>query len=1324
MKLEKSIKKSAGVNASDRLAISFVPYILKKQFAVNPLREFGASSDENYAALLWIDICSFSKLCNRLMKDTLHGVEIITNILQDHYSSLLKIITEFGGQPLFFAGDGLMTAWPGDEATAEKSVALAVVCAHEILAKLNTVDDKNELLSLHAIVSVGNWQMTELEGVDKNRLFSFSGEVFDDITLASRNKAPGEILISHKALLCLDKDLKSVPVEFDTFILKEIPWQFSIPQLKELQLTAEAIEKLESFVPRTLTFPLNRERLKWIAEIRPVTIVFVKLPNNSSHSSENRARLLTTTSLVKELVSKYDGLLSQVWMDEKESNMLICFGPPPSAHNDNPERGVHLAFEINRLFLKSGFENNIGVSTGMAYCGIIGNDFLRQYTVIGDVVNVSERLAEIKENTVLCDRTTYTATNRNIHYKPASTHTLKSRAEPALLYSPEGFSDSIKSGNDNSSVGRRNELAALMDAFNSGIAGISNTAILEGDSGMGKSKLLVDFKNGIKSKEIKILSGSGDFLARNTPYSAWADIFSSILNLTQTDLLNTKTSVIESLVNRYGYRACLLNAVLQLDIPDSKEVKTMTGSQRVVATHDFLLALLKEETEKQALIIIIDDAQWMDEITWKLLDSINTALNNCFIVLAFQNTEGIPQIQLLKNKGAKTILLKELLKEDEEALICARLGVTGIADDVYKTVHGIAKGNPFFCIELTDSLLELELLSIENNYCSFSKNILAEEISLPETVRGALRRKIDHLKPGSQLSMKVGSVVGNRFSSKIICGIYPIATEKKSVPSFLSEVMQSGFINETLVDNLEGYFFNNAITAEVAYEMTLSEQRKHLHSKTAEWYEKNFADNLSPFYVQVAHHWVNAGENEKAAGYFEKEAIRLFSLGFVKQALNIGLEGVKLLGYDIERDQASIMQKINRHMNVISALMTNHKIEDLINHKKLKNAKVETVIKLLLELSPFAHQCQQAELFALMSVTCLLLTLENGNGEVAAEVYSMYSIIYKALTGDSETAFAWSNLALAVDKKNGYTLRARVSFIHCWFIALWMQPLKKLIPIAYQAADAGFESGDILFACFDLSLVVVLKSTAGYHLDDVIAAAAEHYKKNNRMVVNAEFHLKHEEQVAKAFKGNTVSYTSLTDEKYDEAKDIANICETDLFNQVAYYLVSKLKLNVHFGNWKEAISWGEKSLPLLPAFINQPGYIELEQYYAMAALYHAMEKGKEDALNLMNTADAGIEKITGWAKLCPGNFLHKALLLEAIREGIKGEFAEAEKKFIQAAENADKAGFVQDAGLAWEHLLRLQHRLGLDYKNPLQCAINAYKKWGADAKIKYLQEEF
>lgn len=1313
------MKKSRDSIASDLLSVSFVPYILRKQFAENPLREFGAPSAENYATLLWIDICDFSSLCNKLMKDQLHGVEIITEILQSHYSSLLKIITGFGGQPLFFAGDGLMSAWPGDKEEAEKFVAVAAACAQEILDKKSTRNDRNELLSLHAIISAGYWQMTELEGVDGNWLFNFSGQVFDDLTLSSRNKAPDEILISEKALSSLDKNLKTIPLEYNTYILKEIPKQFSIPQVKELQLTAEAVNKLKAFVPKTLTFPITSDHLKWIAEIRPVTIVFVKLPNESMHSSENRSKLLATVAMVKNLVHEYDALLNQVWMDEKESNILICFGPPPSAHNDNPERGVNLALKINQLFLNEGIENNIGVSSGMAYCGIIGDDLLRQYTVIGDVVNLSERYAEKAKNKILCDKLTYSSTNKSINFKPPVLYSLKGHREEVALYEPDNNVKKPSGKNIYISFSRGKELEALLGAFKNALNGGScNTLIVEGDSGMGKSKLLDDFKARMESPDINIVSAAGNFLSRNTPYGALSEIFFKIL-----DLHVYQEDAADHLIKKYGYRACLLNAILPLNIPDSIEVQVMTGGQRVLATHNFLLELLNEKSKEHPLIIIIDDAQWLEENSWQLIESINNYLRRCFIVLAFQKTAGIAQAELLKNKGCKTIVLNALSEEEEEKLICERLGVAGVSEEVFNSVHAIAKGNPFFCIELADSLRAQELITIENDNCSINKNITAQKISLPETVRGALRRKIDRLNPGSQLSMKAGSVAGFRFTEKIINSIYPIASEKKLVPSFLNEVMESGFTHKEVVDSLEGYSFNNAVAAEVAYEMTLSEQRRHLHRKCAEWYEKNFSANLNLFYVQVAHHWMNADENEKAAIYLEKEAIRLFRLGFVKQALDIGLEGVALLGQEIERDKDAVSQKTGRQLNVISALMTNRKIEDLTNLRKLRNTRIETIIRMLLELAPFAHQCQQPELFALISVTCLLLTLENGNGDAAAEVYSMYSIIHKVITGDIETAFAWSNLAIAVDKKSGFALQARVTFIHCWFIALWMQPLRKLISQSQQGADAGFKSGDITYACFNLSLTVVLKSTAGVVLDDVIKTAVDNAGRNNQMVVNAAFHLKHEEQVAKALKGLTSSLTSLTDEKYDEEKDIASICETDLFNQVAYYYVSKLKLHVHAGNWTEAIEWGNKALPLLPAFFSQPGYMELEQYYAIAALYMAMNN-KEDAAAMMDAADKSIEKFNAWMKHCPGNFLHKALLLQAIKAAADNKLNVAEKMFADAAANADKAGFIQDSALAWEHLMRMQKKHNLDYKKSLQHALKAYENWGAAAKIEYLKQQF
>src|SRR5439155_17408280 len=128
--------------------------------------------------------------------------------------------------------------------------------------------------------------------------------------------------------------------------------------------------------------------------------------------------------------------------------------------------------------------------------------------------------------------------------------------------------------------------------------------------------------------------------------------------------------------------------------------------------------LLDDESGKQPLVLIIDDAQWADESTWKLIESVKENVARCLIVLSLQIAEGLTGVQQLKNKGAETIVLKELTGRDIETLICAKLGVSSISRDVADMVLRISKGNPFFCIELTGSLMDQELLVFENNSCS------------------------------------------------------------------------------------------------------------------------------------------------------------------------------------------------------------------------------------------------------------------------------------------------------------------------------------------------------------------------------------------------------------------------------------------------------------------------------------------------------------------------------------------------------------------------------------------------------------------------------
>lgn len=1302
------------------LESSFIPTILKERI----LQPSNKRSAKDHATLLWLDIYHFSPLCKRLMKDTVNGVEKITDILKSHYNFLISNIAEYGGQPLFFVGDGLMSAWIGDKNEAEKSVPLAAACAHHIIKNRNTVDDLGELLSIHSIITLGPWKMARLEGIHGKKILSFYGEVFNDLTLAAKNRAPNQVLIFNDALTYLPRELKSSPLKNKTAILLDSPVDTKKPERVTQNLTEDAFQELRSFTPRTISFPISRERLQWISEIRPVTVLFTRIPNKGKNSSKSLIQLRQTTGLIKPLVLKYDGLLNHVWMDEKQSNILICFGPSPSAHVDNPERCVKLAADIAFSMKKYGFEYGIGVCTGMAYCGILGNDLLRQYTIIGDVVNLSARLAGIKLNTTYCDKATFEATKKVIDYGKPVTKTIKGFAEPLPLYKPEGIVEGeIIKSNLQISIGRDKELEQLLDSFRDALQGKNKVLIVEGGIGMGKSRLLEDFKLQPVLRKGNLLSSSGEYITRDTPYNIWESIFQKLLDIDGIDSGEDKKTKLDKVALRFGYLTCLLNIVLQTDFPETDEVQNLTAAQKIEATRNMLLNILMEETKKRTLAIVINDAQWMDEASWDLIVYINERLNNCLMVLSFQKAKGHVYINTNELNHVEHVRLKPLSNKDLTILICKQLGVTSISDELMALVKKITKGNPFFSLELIGSLQDQDLLVVKDDHCSLIEGSKIDAMSLPETVRSAVRRRIDRLEPGSRLSLKVGSVVGQRFGRKIVHSIFPIELEKPAVKSYLNEAKNSGFLRDSVVDNLKGYLFSNATTAEVAYEMTLAEQRRHLHLKSAEWYENNFKDNLHPFYVRLAHHWENTGNIIKASEYLEKECNKLVSAGFTKQAIELGLKGINLFNIDIDPDPDVVGVMIGTTIQEIGKLMENKTIKSLSELNELEDPETERLIVMLTHIGPYTYVGGRLDIFVLLSVLGLKITLENGNAEATADVYSMYAIVHRGMTGDSRTAFEWSRLAIDIDNRYGGKLHSRVAHVHAWFLNHWVLPISENFPVSRGGIEAGLESGDIMFACFNLAGYIVFMAASGMHLNEVIETGRKHFEINNMRVVNAAFHIILEIQVAKALQGRTKANTVFTDEEFDEKKDVASILDTDFVNQKGFYYIAKLKIHTHFGEWEKALEWAEYIPPIYPAIAHQIGEIEFEMFQAISLLYRASETTGKLCKELLVKADAGIEKIYGWAEVCEYNFLHKAMMLDAIKKGFEGEVDAATEMFEKAAEKARKNGYFNDRALILEHQLRMQHRLGLK-KTVLNTTTEAWNEFGAYGKARYIMEQF
>jgi len=1312
-------------DTSNQLAASFIPALLRRQFANDPARKAGSKLSGDHSALLWIDICAFSPLSNRLIQDHIRGVERLSKILRNHYEKLLDAITEYSGEPIVFAGDGLLAAWPCDFDSIKQAIQNASACAHAVLALEKATDDRGDALLLHIVVAGGTCRLLELGGVDGRWMFTYVGEALSDLSMAAKNRAPGQILLSKNALKFLGPTVHAALVDYEAAILKNIIKPATLIKSSGIELSLENIETLHAYVPKPIIFRLDSERLQWIDELRPVTVVFMQLPEFASDAADAVQRLQRSAEIAMPVILKHDGLLIQVWVDEKAANFLICFGPPPASHDNNPVRGVRTALDLRATFSEAGFKNCIGVATGGAFCGILGNDMLRQYTVIGDVVNLGARFAELKNDSVYCDATTKKGCRDEFDFKDLQMVTIRGKDEPVAIWELQrsvSFKTSLRARLP--MIGRHAELSYLLEYLKQSVAGGQVSLVVEGDSGIGKTRLMADFKTRAVASGQRILMGVGDRIERGIPYRSWRGIFSSLLGLdTVSGLKAQQTVALRYLRPEKEGQACLLNVVLPLNLPDSDTIMSLSGQQRVSASHNLLLQLIMEAASAQPLVIIIDDAQWMDEASWRLAADITGTIPNCFLICSVQSMEGLSDIRLLLNAGASTLLLKGLPDEFQDKLICAFLGIKQVPEQIASLVWRLAKGNPFFCLELTQALLDEGAIVVKDGICHIATVVDTEHLPLPETIQGAVRRRIDSLSPGPELALKVASVAGLRFATELIKNVYPIKHEAEGVTEHLDEDSRFGLILRETVDGFEGYSFNNSITRDVTYGMMLFEQRQRLHRKIAEWYEQALHENLSPFFARLAYHWQEAGESEKAAGYFEKEAIRLFSAGYAKQSVDLGLRGVALLKVIIERDPAEIGKKISENMGSIAILMAGRSPADLIHLNEVDDNSIERVLWMLLRIAPFAFQSQQIELYALITITCLRITLEHGNGAAAADVYSLYSVIHGALTGDRKAANAWSQLAIDLDRQNGGAAYSRVAFVHTWFHNHWVNHLSDSFSIALSGAKSGFDSGEILFACFNLTSYVVYLAAAGRPINEVINSARAHLAQNNRRVANAVFTLITELQIAKAFAGLTEHPLVLTDEEYDEERDIAYICETEFGNQIGTYMVGKIKLHTHFGDWAGALDLVKRMTPVLPAITGQTAEVELVQYHALAAMCGAIESSADLTGLLLEEAQSKINTMRNWADMCSPNFLHKALLLEAFYEGVCGNPDAAQMLFEQAAKSASANGYLNDLALVHEYHTMIQQRNG-NVLTAFEPALNAYQQWGAIGKVTYLKNKY
>jgi class 3 adenylate cyclase/predicted ATPase len=911
---------------------SYVPALIVRRHSANPTPIANAIGEQFLGALLFADISGFTPLAERLSQRGPAGAEDLSTILNDAFGRLTATIAEHGGDTVKFAGDALLALWPADPAATDPAAALqaaalrAATCGLALQSALRDSKAAADVaLAFRIGIGAGTIDIMSLGGVYGRWELLVAGAPLHGASMALRHAQPGEVVLAPEAWALVAGECAGTPIASGPArgadagrpaVRLEAVAAGPAP-IGARPIATPALEApLRAYIPGAILSRLVAGQTDWLAELRRVTVLFVNLPGLDSRAPGALDLAQQVIRALQTALYRYEGSFNKISVDDKGITLVTALGLPPLAHEDDAARGVQAALAMQATLREFGLSSAIGVTTGRAFCGEIGSLQRREYTMIGDVVNLAARLMQAagadtlgQPSSILCDEATFQAAQSRIAFEPLPPIGVKGKAEPIAIYRPvQALSAPAKPQLGRSNVeliGRASERAALADQLHALLrGGPGSLALIEGDAGMGKSRLLENLRQLADVLQIATWVGAAEAMEQATPYYAWRAIFHQLFDLDRlADASARRQSVLEALAARPDLErlAPLLNAVLPLDLPENELTAQMNGSVRADNTRDLLIQLLQSAVARAPRLLILEDAHWLDSASWALALAVSERVRPLLLVIA-QRPLGaaVPQppapaeYERLRAAAGVRLHLDALTLEEAEVLVCRRLQIEALPEPVAGLIREKAQGNPFFSEELAYALRDAGLIRIAGGVCEVAPGADLQGLSFPETVQAAIISRIDRLAPTQQLALKVASVIGRVFAFRILHAVYPLDIAQAQLTDDLSNLAR---LDITPLDTLEpdpSYSFKHAITQDVVYNLMLFAQRRQLHRAVAEWYERAYTDE--PWlYPLLAYHWSKADVTSKAVDYLEKAGTHALGAYALREAAALFTQALGLI---------------------------------------------------------------------------------------------------------------------------------------------------------------------------------------------------------------------------------------------------------------------------------------------------------------------------------------------------------------------------------------------------------------------------------------------
>lgn len=825
-----------------------------------------------------VDISGFTRLSEALIRAGPAGVEQVTQILNTAFGAWIDLIAEFGGETIKFAGDAIVALWivPADPAAVRPELATAalraVACALRLRDGVDDIPGVNPgTLRVKISLGAGELTVTSVAIGQARRDLLLVGPALREAVDGQAVAGPGEVILGPALRPLLPRDVLADPLPSQHARVRSL-------YPRSLHARAPAAPPLDSallrpFVPASVQTRVDAGQGAWLGELRRATVLFTHLVDTGKPTS--LPEIADVLAGLADVVERFGGGVNKVSIDDKGVSALSAFGLPPASHPDDPARALQALLALRDEHDLGDLR--VGVTTGRVFCGVIGSAIRREYTLIGDVVNFAARLMQTSTGGVVCDRVTAEAAAEAVECLSLGTREVRGRREPVALFTPSAR----KQARSRTTLERtskifghqpaRERLGARVEALRLGRGGV---VFLDGDAGLGKSRLARYAADLAQESGIRVFHGGADAREPAAAYHAFRDVFVDLLGLGGgADIGEQRRRVRLALDEpRLLDLAPLLSDVIPIGLPDNDLTRQFEPPVRADNTQHLLLDLVDRRLRGAPALLVIEDAHWFDSASWKLARAFASAGAALLLLLTARPLIERPsELQdMLQADNAEQLHLDGLSEEDAARLLADRVGLAEVPPPLARRLREWSQGNPLFVEQIGLALYEAGLIRRERDRTVFAATPAElNAFRLPSSIEALITSRIDRLTPAQQLTLKVASVVGRTFTMDVLTDIYPIVDEREQ----LGRVVESLVALKLLaVETAEPrvYGFVHALAQRATYDLMLFEQRRQLHAAVASWLEARGYGELAPWLPILAHHFSRAGAPGEAAKYLER----------------------------------------------------------------------------------------------------------------------------------------------------------------------------------------------------------------------------------------------------------------------------------------------------------------------------------------------------------------------------------------------------------------------------------------------------------------------